>query len=62
MGTAEDWGLSRQHYRMRGRELAEVMPDRCPAGHLLGRDTVLIGNHPCVKCTGFSHRTWRCRK
>jgi hypothetical protein len=61
MAAPKDWGLSEQHYRIRGRELAEAMPDRCPSGHPLGRDTVLIGNHPCVKCTGSSHRTWRCR-
>ena len=28
----------------------------------MGENTVLIGNHPCVKCTGSSHRTWRCRE
>jgi hypothetical protein len=60
--TPEGFGLSGQHYDVSDRRLAERAPTLCPAGHPLGKDTVLIGNHPCVKCTGSSHRTWRCRR
>ena len=58
----DDFGLSDRHYRIRGHQLSEMMPDRCPAGHPLGKETVLVSNHPCVMCTGSSHRTWRCRQ
>jgi hypothetical protein len=58
----EQFGLSADHYRISGMRMTETAPPRCPRGHPLGRDTVLIGNHPCVKCTGSSHRTWRCRE
>src|SRR4029077_1957045 len=60
--TPEDFGLSEQHYRIKDHPQPESTPGRGPAGHPLGSDTVLLGNHPCVKCTGFSHRTWRCRE
>ncbi len=62
MLTPRDFGLSARHYRVQGQQLAEAMPARCPNGHPLGTDTVLIGNHPCVACTGTGHRTWRCRE
>lgn len=62
MLTPNDFGLSDWHYRIQGQQLSEAMPNRCPSGHLLGKNTVLIGNHPCVNCTGSSHRTWRCRE
>jgi hypothetical protein len=60
--TPGDFGLSQRHYRVDGQRMVEAMPGRCPAGHPMGENTVLIGNHPCVKCTGSSHRTWRCRE
>lgn len=62
MGTPEAWGLSALHYWIRGDQLSEAIPSRCPSGHRLSRDSVLIGNHPCVACTGAGHRTWRCRE
>jgi len=43
MLTPDDFGLSDQHYRIHGHQLSEAMPDRCPAGHVLGENTVLIG-------------------
>ena len=59
--TPEDFGLSARHFRIHGHQLVEAMPDRCPAGHVLGRNNVLVSNYPCVGCTGRSHRLWRCR-
>ena len=35
----DDFGLSDRHYRIRGHQLSEVMPDRCPAGHPLGKNS-----------------------
>ncbi len=61
MLTPDGFNLSARHYRIEGHNLIEACPPRCPQGHPLGRDTVLIGNHPCVQCTGSGHRTWRCR-
>src|SRR6478672_11285958 len=62
VGTPGDFGLSDRHYRIRGHELAEAMPDRCPAGHILEKNTILVSNHPCTSCNGSSHRCWRCRE
>jgi len=62
MLTPGQFGLSARHYKIDGQRMIEALPPRCPHGHLLTRDTVLIGNHPCVKCTGSGHRTWRCRE
>jgi|GEM_PF-3288662 len=62
MLTPDDFGLSDRHYRIQGHELIEAMPDRCPAGHALGKNNILLSNHPCTGCTGSSHRTWRCRE
>ena len=39
--------------------MVERSPDRCPTGHPLGPDTVLIASHPCG-CTTLAHRLWRC--
>jgi len=61
MLTPDDFGLSDRHYRIQGHQLSEAMPDRCPAGHILGKNSILLSNHPCTSCTGSSHRTWRCR-
>ena len=40
MLTPDDFGLSDRHYRVHGQQLSEAMPDRCPAGHVLGENTV----------------------
>jgi hypothetical protein len=57
MLTPEDFGLSARHYRIQDHQLIEAMPDRCPAGHVLGRDDVLVSNYPCARCTGRGHRS-----
>lgn len=43
-------------------EMREAAPTRCPAGHDLGPDRVLVGALPCLCPPGLvkSHRTWRC--
>lgn len=43
-------------------ELIELSPSECPNGHQLGPNLVLMGNHPCISCTGSSHRIWICRE
>ncbi|HZM65944.1 MAG TPA: hypothetical protein VFC16_06550 [Nakamurella sp.] len=62
MLTPDDFGLSDRHYRIRGHELFEAMPEHCPTGHVLGNNNILLSSHPCTNCTGSSHRTWRCRE
>jgi len=58
-----DFGLSPRHFRLGPhRELIELSPAMCPRGHPLGADHCLAGNHPCVSCTGTSHRIWLCRE
>lgn len=60
--TPEDFGFSSRYYRMVvGHQMIEACPPRCPNGDPLREDTVLIGNHPCTRCHGSGHRTWRCR-
>lgn len=39
--------------------MVEQAPARCPVGHPLGADTVLVASHPCG-CTTVAHRLWRC--
>jgi len=39
--------------------IVERAPTRCPSGHRLGPDTMLVAAHPCL-CVGSGHRTWRC--
>lgn len=59
----ERYRLDPRYYLPTGRAaVTERAPPTCPNGHPLGPDRVLVGNHPCVKCTGSSHRTWRCRE
>ena len=43
MLTPDDFGLSDRHYLIRGHQLFEATPERCPAGHPLGKNNVLIG-------------------
>lgn len=58
-----DFGLSPRHFRLDGHHLLiELAPAECPNGHPLGGDHGLAGNHPCVSCTGSSHRIWLCRE
>ena len=40
---------------------AEPRPRECPAGHLLGPRTVLLGWQPCQCTPAGGHRWWRCR-
>jgi len=54
------FGRHPDYYCFAGMRLTEIPPPRCPAGHDLGHDHVLVGSHPCL-CAGTSHRTWRCR-
>lgn len=60
MLTPDDFGLSPNHYRIVDQTLIEKWPTICPNQHPLGRQNCLVGNHPCVTCTGSSHRTWQC--
>ena len=58
------YGLSDRHFRINpGEQLQEARPPRCPAGHRLGPDQVLVGALPCL-CYSATHprmhRTWRC--
>lgn len=68
-GPMVDWeryGIERSHHRRTGPlAVTETAPTICPAGHRLGPDRVLVGNHPCG-CRSAdggpaAHRTWRCR-
>lgn len=47
------------HHRAQGMGMVELAPSRCPAGHRLGAEEVLIGTQPCM-CAGIPHRTWQC--
>ncbi len=46
-------------YRQDGMAVVELAPSRCPAGHGLGPQRVLVGTQPCL-CAGMPHRTWQC--
>lgn len=41
--------------------MKESAPTRCPNGHPLGPNTVLVGALPCLRHPPATvHRTWRC--
>lgn len=46
-------------YRQEGMGVVELAPSRCPNGHALGPQRVLVGTQPCL-CAGMPHRTWHC--
>jgi hypothetical protein len=42
-------------------EYMVLPPERCPAGHALGPNRVLVGFQPC-RCDRHGHTTWCCRQ
>ncbi len=52
--------LDRRYFSSVGiHGIQERAPGRCPTGHRLGPDTMLIGAYPCL-CAGHPHRLWLC--
>jgi hypothetical protein len=58
-GHERRWPSMSRHHRTRGIGIVELAPKRCPNGHPLGAQQVLVGSQPCL-CAGIPHRTWQC--